>query len=58
MKKETEDGKKGARASGTRTKRGEAADCRCREVSQKTAPELIKLMVDDLAFWRKAKTPK
>ena len=28
-------------------------ECRCKEVSKKTLPEMIKLMVDDLAFWKK-----
>jgi hypothetical protein len=28
-------------------------DCRCKEVSKKSMPELIKLMLDDLAFWKK-----
>ncbi|MEW6107840.1 MAG: hypothetical protein AB1632_01535 [Nitrospirota bacterium] len=27
--------------------------CRCEEVSKKTLPELLKLMLKDLAFWKK-----
>ena len=29
-------------------------DCRCKEVSKKTAPELLKIMFQDLAFWKKS----
>ncbi len=32
--------------------------CRCKEVSKKTLPEMLRLMVSDLAFWRKAKEHK
>lgn len=32
--------------------------CRCKEVSKKRLPEMLKLMVSDLAFWRKAKEHK
>jgi hypothetical protein len=28
--------------------------CRCKEVSKKTIPQLLKLMLSDLAFWKKA----
>ena len=28
--------------------------CRCKEVSKKTVPEMLKLMVGDLAFWKKS----
>ena len=28
--------------------------CRCKEVAKKTLPEMLKLMVSDLAFWRKS----
>ncbi len=27
--------------------------CRCKEVSKKTIPEMLKLMLRDLAFWKK-----
>ena len=27
--------------------------CRCKEVSKKTIPEMLKLMLSDLAFWKK-----
>lgn len=33
---------------------GEEA-CRCKEVSKRSFPELLKLMLKDLAFWRKTK---
>ncbi len=29
--------------------------CRCKEVSKKKLPDLIKMAVDDLAFWKKKK---
>jgi len=34
---------------------GEAGEieCRCKEVSKKTLPELLRLMIKDLAFWKK-----
>lgn len=28
--------------------------CRCKEVSKKTVPEMLKLMMSDLAFWKKS----
>ncbi len=27
--------------------------CRCKEVSKKTLPEMFKLMLGDLAFWKR-----
>jgi hypothetical protein len=30
-------------------------DCRCEEVSKKTVPELFRVMIRDLAFWKKGK---
>jgi len=29
--------------------------CRCKEVSRKTIPGMLKLMLKDLAFWRKGR---
>jgi len=42
---------------------GESGDvsedsCRCKEVSKKTFPEMLKLMISDLAFWKKTKGRK
>jgi hypothetical protein len=39
---------------------GEADEiaCRCKEVAKKTLPELLRLMIKDLAFWKKTKTHK
>lgn len=39
---------------------GEAGEitCRCKEVSKKTLPELLRLMIKDLAFWKKPKEHK
>jgi hypothetical protein len=36
----------------------DSEDCRCKEVSKKTFPQLLKVMIGDLAFWKKAKEPK
>lgn len=38
-----------------RRKAEESAEiaCRCKEVSKKTIPEMLKLMIGDLAFWKK-----
>lgn len=34
---------------------GEAGEitCRCKEVSKKTLPELLRVMIKDLTFWKK-----
>ena len=32
---------------------GSEENCRCKEVSKKTLPEMIKLMLKDLTFWKK-----
>ncbi len=32
--------------------------CRCKEVAKKTPGELLRLMIGDLAFWKKGKEPK
>ncbi|NJD56790.1 MAG: hypothetical protein FIA94_10355 [Nitrospirae bacterium] len=49
----------GDRAKGPTEERseGEGAEdsCRCKEVSQKTFPDLLRLMISDLAFWKKNK---
>jgi hypothetical protein len=29
--------------------------CRCKEVSKKTMPEMLRLMLDDLVFWKRKK---
>jgi hypothetical protein len=28
-------------------------NCRCQEVSKKTVPDLLKIMISDLTFWKK-----
>jgi len=33
-------------------------DCRCKEVSEKTFPEMFRLMINDLSFWKKTKGQK
>ena len=30
-----------------------ADNCRCKEVSKKTIPQMLKLMLSDLVFWKK-----
>jgi len=39
---------------------GDASEdsCRCKEVSKKTIPEMFRLMISDLAFWKKTKGKK
>ena len=32
-------------------------DCRCKEASQMSPGQLLKLMMSDLAFWKKMKKP-
>lgn len=32
---------------------GKEENCRCKEVSKKTPMELLKLMITDLAIWKK-----
>ena len=45
--------------SGERKREGENdITCRCKEVSKKTFPEMIRLMISDLAFWKKTKGQK
>lgn len=52
------------RAKGNDKDRGKTAkqadteddSCRCKEVSRKSYPELLKMMLRDLAFWKK-RTP-
>ena len=41
--------KEGAPASGSVSDES----CRCKEVASKTPRELLKLMISDLAFWKK-----
>ena len=31
----------------------ESEECRCKEIAKKRFPELLKLMLRDLAFWKK-----
>ena len=33
-------------------------NCRCKEVSEKTLPEMFRLMISDLSFWKKTKGKK
>jgi hypothetical protein len=33
----------------------ESEDCRCKEAPGKTLPQLLKVMIEDLAFWKKGK---
>jgi len=38
-----------------KTGEGDEIICRCKEVSKKTFPEMLKLMLNDLVFWKKRK---
>jgi hypothetical protein len=33
----------------------EGEECRCKEAPGKTLPQLLKVMIEDLAFWKKGK---
>jgi hypothetical protein len=33
----------------------EGEECRCKEAPRKTIPQLLKVMLEDLAFWKKGK---
>ena len=35
-----------------------AEGCRCKEVSEKTFPDMFRLMIRDLSFWKKTKKRK
>ncbi len=53
-------GKRSSTKSGTAsTEEGKKVqpedDCRCKEVSRKSFPELMKLMIDDLTFRKRGK---
>lgn len=39
---------------GKETPGADKDDCRCKEVSKKSFLDLVKLMIRDLSFWRKA----
>ena len=39
-------------------KEGTEESCRCKEVAKKTPREMLRLMIDDMAFWKKAKGQK
>ena len=53
-KKPDEEGKTAEQEAGDA---GEIS-CRCKEVSKKTLPELLRLMIKDLAFWKKTEAHK
>jgi hypothetical protein len=36
-------------------KEGTEESCRCKEVAKKTPFEMLRLMINDLAFWKKQK---
>lgn len=45
-------------AAGSPSGAGKEDDCRCKEASRMSPGELLKLMVSDLAVWKKMKSPK
>lgn len=54
--------KKGARemetVPGSETEGDNKESCRCKEVAKKTPREMLRLMLSDLTFWKKAKGRK
>jgi hypothetical protein len=46
--------------TGTQLDTADVSDisCRCKEVSKKTIPEMLRLMLNDLAVWKKNKYRK
>jgi len=39
-------------------KEGNEESCRCKEVAKKTPREMLRLMINDMAFWKKNKEQK
>lgn len=50
----SEPGRPGKDENAAEARRG-VDDCRCKEASQLSPGQLLKLMVSDLAFWKKMK---
>lgn len=46
---------KDSKTAGEQAGEGHDENCRCREASRMTPQELLKLMMSDLAFWKKPK---
>jgi hypothetical protein len=55
QRKTTSDDKKSAEKGKHQAGETGGENCRCKEVSKKTVPELLKTMIGDLAFWKKGK---
>jgi hypothetical protein len=53
--KSTSDDTKSAEKARHQEGKTDGEDCRCKEVSKKTVPELLKVMIRDLAFWKKGR---
>ena len=53
--KTADTGSHGSRKRDTVAAKGQGVDegCRCKEVALKTPQELVKMMISDLAFWKK-----
>ena len=43
------------KAAEQQAKPGSETFCRCKDVSKKTLSEMLRLMISDLAFWRRPK---
>jgi hypothetical protein len=43
---------------GSETEGDNKESCRCKEVAKKTPREMLRLMLSDLTFWKKAKGRK
>jgi hypothetical protein len=50
-KKQLDEERPGPEAAG----RGDEESCRCKEASRKSFPELLKVVISDLSFWKKGK---
>jgi hypothetical protein len=42
-------------AAEQQAKQGSETICRCKDISKKTLPEMLMLMIKDLAFWKRPK---
>lgn len=51
--KSTEKTDKEKTSAGQKANKSGENGCRCKEVSKKTLPEMIKLMIKDLTSWKK-----
>ena len=54
--KRSKDQKKNAMIKKPADLQGAGGDnCRCKEISKKTVPDMLRLMLNDLSFWKRKK---